>query len=116
MKGIASLASLASLAAFAAVLTFGPAAGAQQPSQPLSAPTRPRPAESASGGVTRTADYSEQSVGGDQVVKFTGDELMTEGRGYFGNLIRPLPGVTRVGLIRPRLNFVSELLKSVENL
>ncbi len=65
---------------------------------------------------TKTADYTEQSLGGDQVVKFTGDELVGPAGGAYGDVIRRPPGVTRVGLIRPRMNFVSELLKSVENL
>jgi hypothetical protein len=98
MKGIASLLALA---AFAAAFTFGPSASAQQPAQQRA---------------TKTAEYTEQNVGGDQVVKFTGDELAGMQGGYYGDLIRPLPGVTRMGLIRPRMNFVSELLKSVENL
>ena len=55
-------------------------------------------------------------MGGDQVVKFTGDELVGPNGGAYGDVIRRPPGVTRLGLIRPRMNFVSELLKSVENL
>jgi hypothetical protein len=64
----------------------------------------------------RTPDYVEQKVGGDQFVKFTGDELAAAPGGPYGDIIRPFPGVIRAGLIRPRVNFVSELLKSVENL
>ena len=94
-----------SAGALAAVLAIAPAAGAQP-----SAQHRP------SGGTTRTtADYTEHSVGGDQVVTFTGDELPAPTNGAYGGSIRPLPGVTRLGLIRLRVNFVSELLKSVEN-
>lgn len=55
-------------------------------------------------------------MGGDQVVRFTGDELAAPRGGYYGDTIRPLPGTIRLQLIRPRLNFVPELLKSVENL
>jgi hypothetical protein len=65
---------------------------------------------------TTTTDYVEQNVGGDQVVKFTGDELKGPTDGAYGTVIRRPPGVARVGLIRPRMNFVVELLKSVENL
>jgi hypothetical protein len=65
---------------------------------------------------TKTADYTERNVGGDQVVQFTGDELVgPSGAPVGGTIVRP-PGVTRVGLIRPRMNFVTELLKTVENL
>jgi hypothetical protein len=66
---------------------------------------------------TRTADYVEQKeVQGDQIVKFTGDEL-DAANGAAGSrvMIRAL-GPVRVPLIRPRLNFIPELLKSVENL
>jgi hypothetical protein len=66
--------------------------------------------------VTRTSDYVERAVGGDQVVTFTGDELAAAPGGPLGDRILAMPGTVRVGLIRPRLNFVTELLKSVENL
>ncbi len=65
---------------------------------------------------TKTADYVERRVDGDQVVKFTGDELVGPTNGVFGDVVRPLPGAVRVQLIRPRLNFIPELLKTVENL
>jgi hypothetical protein len=65
----------------------------------------------------KTNDYVEQTtVGGDAVVSFTGDELAAPPGGAYGDIIRRPPGVTRAGLIRPRMNFVSELVKSVENL
>ena len=68
--------------------------------------------------VTRTtADYTEQGVlGGDQVVTFGGDQLEGDPDSYFGFTLRRPPGIIRHGLIRPRTNFVTELLKSVENL
>ena len=83
------------------------------------ASAQPRPAGAATPRTTtvKTADYSEQvAAGGDQVVKFTGDELSGLPNGLFGDRVRALPGTVKVGLIRPRLNFVPELLKSVENL
>lgn len=65
----------------------------------------------------KTNDYVEQSsLGGDSVVTFTGDDLAAPPNGAYGDIIRRPPGVTRVGLIRPRMNFVADLLKSVENL
>lgn len=65
----------------------------------------------------KTNDYVEQSiVGGDSVVTFTGDDLAAPPNGAYGDVIRRPPGVMRVGLIRPRMNFVMEMLKSVENL
>lgn len=65
----------------------------------------------------KTAEYTEQrTVGGDQVVSFPGDELPGDVNSAYGFLIRRPPGVLRANLIRPRVNFVSEMLKSVENL
>jgi hypothetical protein len=63
-----------------------------------------------------TKEYSEQQLEGNQVVTFGDDKLLkTDGDPYPG-FIRPPPRVLRVGLIRPRANFVAELVKSVENL
>jgi hypothetical protein len=91
---------------FATALTMAAGASAQEPKkQRPSVPT-----------TTRTAEYTEQSLDGDQVVKFTGDELVGVGNEAYGTVIRRPPGVTRCGLIRPRMNFVADLLKSVENL
>ena len=95
---------LASTAALACLVIVPLPARADGP--PLRAPA----------GTARTADYVEQNVGGEAVVKFTGDELAGPPGGAYGEAIRRPPGVVRVGLIRPRMNFVSELLKSVENL
>ena len=76
----------------------------------------PKPAPAPATTTTRTADYTEQKdLSGDQVVKFTGDEL-GGGIGDASGLIKVRTGPIRVPLIRPRLNFVSEMLKSVENL
>lgn len=63
-----------------------------------------------------TKEYSEQQLEGNQVVTFGDDKLLTADGGPYGDTIRPPPRVLRVGLIRPRANFVPELLKSVENL
>lgn len=64
----------------------------------------------------RTADYTEQHVQGDQVIQFTGDELAAPPGGPYGTTVRRPPGVLRAGLLRPRVNFFPELLKTVENL
>ncbi|MDB4942813.1 MAG: hypothetical protein JWP97_2347 [Labilithrix sp.] len=63
-----------------------------------------------------TNDYTEARSGSDQVVTFPGDELRGDENSAYGFTVRPAPGVLRAGLLRPRVNFVSELLKSVENL
>jgi len=65
---------------------------------------------------TRTPDYVERIGDRARVVTFTGDELAAPPGGPFGDRVRALPGTVRVGLVRPRLNFVGELLVSVENL
>jgi hypothetical protein len=95
-------ASLPSIATAFAVLASAASASAQAPSKPST--------------TMKTADYTERVVGGEQVVKFTGDELVGIENGAFGMTVRRPPGSTRVGLIRPRLNFIPELLVSVENL
>lgn len=65
----------------------------------------------------RTTDYVEtQAIDGGQVVEFPGDPLPVSGMSAYGDLVRPPPKVVRAGLLRPRMNFLSELLKSVENL
>lgn len=66
--------------------------------------------------VVSTADYTEQRLEGNQVVSFPGDTLPGDLNSPYGGRIVPLPRVLRAGLIRPRVNFVSELLKTVENL
>lgn len=67
---------------------------------------------------TASADptYSEAKVEGGSVVTFEKDSIAGGGPTALGDTIRRPPGAVRVGLIRPRFNFVPELLKSVENL
>ncbi len=60
--------------------------------------------------------YSEARVEGGSVVTFEKDSIAGGGPSALGDTIRRPPGAIRVGLIRPRFNFVPELLKSVENL
>jgi hypothetical protein len=99
-------------AAAAAVLALSQAAAAQAPTPPAKA-AAPPPATPAT---TVTSDYVEQRLEGNQVVTFPGDTLPGDNNSTYGFNVRPAPGVVRQGLIRPRVNFVSELLKSVENL
>jgi len=65
---------------------------------------------------TTTGDYSENRTDGSAVVVFKEDAVGAGGASAFGGTILRPPGATRVGLLRPRFNFVSEMLKSVENL
>jgi hypothetical protein len=70
----------------------------------------------AAAATVTTSEYLEQNVDGSQVVTFRGDPLKGDENSTFGFTIRPAPRALKAGLIRPRSNFVSELLKSVENL
>ncbi len=95
-----------SAAIFAVILAETDGAAAQGGSPPS------RPATV----VVSTDDYTERLVSGGQVVEFPGDALAGDPLGAYGDAIRPPPRVLRAGLVRPRLNFVRELLKSVEHL
>jgi hypothetical protein len=70
----------------------------------------------AAGSSVEPPGYVEQRLEGNQVVVFGGDPLKGDENSPYGIRIGRPPGVLRAGLIRPRMNFVSELLKSVENL
>jgi hypothetical protein len=96
--GLVSVAALALFAQSAAALAQAPAA----PARVIS--------------TTTTPDYVEQRLDGNQVVTFPNDALKGDENSAYGFTMRRPPGVLRAGLIRPRVNFVSELLKSVENL
>ena len=63
-----------------------------------------------------TPDYTESRLDGSQVVTFGGDPLKGDDNSAYGFSMRAPPRVLRAGLIRPRVNFVMELVKSVENL
>ncbi len=78
---------------------------------------KPAPAApAATTTTTTTGDYSENRTDGSAVVVFKEDAVGAGGAGAFGGTILRPPGATRVGLLRPRFNFVSEMLKSVETL
>ncbi len=85
-----------------AILCATSAAYAQQPTSP--------------NRTVVTREYTEQQLEGNQVVTFGDEKLLATDADPYGGVIRPPPRVLRVGLIRPRANFVPELLKSVENL
>jgi hypothetical protein len=60
--------------------------------------------------------YKETQTGGDQSVFFKDDPLAAGGLSPYEALLRVSPSPKRVMLLRPRTQFVPELLKSVENL
>lgn len=97
---------LAVAAACAVLLSLPTSAFAQGAKAPAAAPTT----------TTTTGEYSENRTEGSAVVVFKEDAVGAGGASAFGGTILRPPGATRVGLLRPRFNFVSEMLKSVENL
>ena len=60
--------------------------------------------------------YTESQSGKDQSVEFKDDVLAAGGFGPNDARIMVMPTPKRVTLIRPRTQFVTEMLKSVENL
>jgi hypothetical protein len=60
--------------------------------------------------------YSENNVGKDQSVIFKDDPLAAGGFGPHDTPIRVIGQPKRVLLLRPRTQFVTEMLKSVEQL
>ena len=103
--GLVSVAAMAALAlsqtAFAQAPTPSP-----KPAQPAAS----APAAPPSTTTTRTSDYVEQATEGSQVVTFGNDKLDGDPLSAYGFTMRRPPGVLRAGLIRPRMNFVPELL------
>ncbi|MDB4997859.1 MAG: hypothetical protein JWM74_5291 [Myxococcaceae bacterium] len=66
---------------------------------------------------TTTGDgFMDQTDKDGQRVMFKDDPLAAENRGSTGATILVRPTAARVGLLRPRVQFVTEMLKSVENL
>ena len=102
-------------AAAAAVLVLSASAFAQAPTSSPK-PSATAKATASTTHVDTTAGYTEQSVDGSQVVEFIGDPLKGDENSAYGFTMRSPPRVLRALLIRPRVNFVSELVKSVENL
>ena len=94
-------------AAAVAALALSTTAFAQAPATTPTPPTTT---------TTTTSDYTETRTEGSQVISFGIDRLDGDPNSAYGFTMRRPPGVLRAQLIRPRMNFVSELLKSVENL
>ena len=99
--------------ALLALLAFSPSALAQGAKPTSGGSTTTNAAQTTT---TTTEDYSERRTEGSNVVIFKEDLVGGAGQNAMGDMFRPPPGAVRVGLLRPRYNFVSEMLKSVENL
>ena len=116
--GLVSVVALAlcalSTTAFAQAPTSAPSRAT--PAAKATAPAAAATAATGSSATNTTAEYKELSVDGSQVVEFTGDPLQGDENSWYGFSMRAPPRVLRQLLIRPRVNFVSELVKSVENL
>lgn len=108
--GLVSAAALAMLALAASAFAQAPTSSPKPPAPVAAKATAPTT------HVDTTAGYTEQSVDGSQVVEFIGDPLKGDENSAYGFTVRSPPRVLRALLIRPRVNFVSELVKSVENL
>jgi hypothetical protein len=65
---------------------------------------------------SKPAPYIEKKGDAGSSVWFPDDNLATSGPSMYGDTIRRPPGVIRVGLLQPRVSFVPQMLKSVENL
>ena len=70
----------------------------------------------ASAQPARPSDFVEQKVDSGQAVIFRDDPLQAGGLDPNGYIIRARGSFWRTGLLRPRLNFVPEMLKSAESL
>lgn len=110
-SGLVSAAALAMLALSASAFAQAPTSSSK-PSAAAAKASAPAPTTH----VDTTAGYTELSVDGSQVVEFIGDPLEGDENSAYGFTMRSPPRVLRALLIRPRVNFVSELVKSVENL
>jgi hypothetical protein len=58
----------------------------------------------------------KQAQSGDQTVKFCDDPMQAAGLGPMGDTLVVRPTAARMNLLRPRTQFVPEMLKSVENI
>ncbi len=83
----------------AAALGFGSNAFAQAAAPPATAPT-----------------YAERQRGGEREVTFFDDQLYSPAGGAYGAALVVAPRVLRRGLLRPRVDFVSELLVTIEDI
>jgi hypothetical protein len=70
----------------------------------------------AQGATHSTAEYTEQQNDGGQAIVFTDDPMRAGGIGALVDVFKGRRPPSRSLLLRPRYQFVTEMLKSVENL
>jgi hypothetical protein len=76
----------------------------------------PNLASAQTGAEPKSSGFSEQSVEGGRNVVFDDDKALGTAYDPFADIVRGPPRGARLMLLRPRYNFISEMLKSVENL
>ena len=59
---------------------------------------------------------SRRHAAGESIYTFEDDDLLAAGLGSMGAVIKVRKGAARVQLLRPRVHFVPEMLKSVEQI
>ncbi len=64
----------------------------------------------------KKSGFSEQKTEGGQNVVFDDDAALGTAYDPFADIVKGPPHGARMNLLRPRYNFVVEMLKSVENL
>ena len=73
-------------------------------------------AASAPAFADESAPYLEKKMGSDTIVTFPDDPLDGKGLGSLGLTVGVGPKAARLNLMRPRLNFLTEMYKSVEHM
>ena len=61
-------------------------------------------------------DYLDQKDATGHSVVFKDDPMTAAGRDASGYVLTVRPGAARVGLLKPRVHFIVEMLKSIESL
>ncbi len=78
--------------------------------------TFPSIATAQNGAAPKSSGYAEHKTDGGSNVVFDDDRALGTAYDPFADIVKGPPHGARMNLLRPRYNFVPELLKSVENL
>ena len=70
----------------------------------------------AQGQTGKSTGFSEQRTENGSAVTFDDDIALGKAMDPYADIVKGPPRAARMQLLRPRYNFVSEMLKSVENL
>ena len=118
--GLVSAAALAMLALSASAFAQAPTSSSK-PSAAAAKATATAPTTHVDTTAVKLRPLSDAEIAGHDSMttitdEFIGDPLEGDENSAYGFTMRSPPRVLRALLIRPRVNFVSELVKSVENL